>query len=156
MFSALENSAVALWVGGSLYGYPSLLALHAVGLAVVVGIFSMRDLRLLGLFPGVPVTVFLPLGKLGWAGFVVNAVSGVLLFTSQAVTFVGNTAFLLKIGFIVSGMVMAGIIQSRLRRELASATGPAVISNSTRAIAALSLSLWAGAIIAGRLIAYII
>lgn len=155
MFSALENSAVALWVGGSLWGYPLLLALHAVGLAVVVGIFSMRDLRLLGLFPGVPVTTFLPLSKLGWLGFIVNAVSGLLLFTSQAVIFVNNTAFLLKIGFIVAGMVIAGIIQSRLRSELANGSTAYTVSTSTRAIAAISLSLWAGAIVAGRLIAYI-
>lgn len=155
MFSWLENTAVALWVGGSLWGYPSLLALHAVGLAIVVGIFAMRDLRLLGLFPALPPAAFLPLSKLGWIGFIVNAVSGILLFTSQAVTFVGNTAFLLKISCIVAAMVLAGIIQSRLRVELTTAASEAAISHSTRVLAAVSLSLWAGAIVAGRLIAYL-
>jgi len=155
MFAWLENTPVALWVGGSLWGYPLLLACHAIGLAVVVGIFAMRDLRLLGLFPGLQPAAFLQLGKLGWMGFVVNAISGILLFTSQAVTFVNNTAFLIKISCIIAGMVMAGIIQSRLRGELAAAKGTVVIRNSTKVIAALSLCLWASAIIAGRLIAYL-
>lgn len=155
MFSWLENTSVALWVGGSLWGYPSLLALHAVGLAVVVGIFAMRDLRLLGLFPAIPPKAFLALSKLGWIGFIVNAVSGVLLFTSQAVTFVGNIPFLIKISCIIAAMVLAGVIQARLRVELGAGSAAVVISDSTRIIAAISLSLWVGAIVAGRLIAYL-
>lgn len=155
MFSWLENTAVALWVGESLWGYPILLAMHAVGLAVVVGIFAMRDLRLLGLFSALPATAFLRLSKLGWAGFGVNATSGILLFTSQATTFVASVAFLSKIGCIITGMTLAGVIQARLRAELSADTGDMVVSASTRLIAAISLCVWTGAIIAGRLIAYL-
>jgi len=153
MFATLENTELALWVGGSLWAYPVLLSIHIVGLAIVVGIFAVRDLRLLGLFEGLQPAAFLSLGKLGWAGFVLNAVSGVLLFTSQAVTFIGSTPFLIKIGSIVTGMVLAGIIQSRLRGELA--TDQAVISKQTKVIASISLLTWMIAIIAGRLIAYL-
>lgn len=157
MFAWLENTPVALWVGLSLWAYPLLLAVHIVGLAVVVGIFSMRDLRLLGCFPGLAPAAFLPLSRLAWVGFIVNAVSGILLFTSQAVTFVGNLPFLIKIAAIVAGMVLAGIIQTRLRGELVT-TGPAAavgeFSSSIRAIALVSLTCWLTAIVAGRLIAY--
>ena len=69
MFAWLENTPVALWVGLSLWAYPLLLAVHIVGLAVVVGIFSMRDLRLLGCFPGLAPAAFLPLSRLAWVGF---------------------------------------------------------------------------------------
>ena len=154
MFEQLENTLVALWVGESLWGYPLLLSLHVIGLAVVVGIFSMRDMRLLGLFSGIQPAAFLPLSKLAWTGFIVNAISGVLLFTSQAVTFVNNTPFLLKISCIAVGMVLAGVIQSRLRGELALDTGECEISGSTRLIALVSLSFWLAAIVAGRLVAY--
>jgi len=156
MFAQLENTSLALWVGGSLWAYPILLSVHIIGLAIVVGIFSMRDLRLLGMFPGLQPAAFLPLSKLAWIGFIINAISGILLFTSQAVTFVSSIPFLLKIGFIVAGMAVAGVIQSRLRGELAAANGDVVISRSTRHIALVSLFLWMAAIVAGRLIAYII
>ncbi len=81
MFEQLENTSVALWVGESLWGYPFLLSLHVIGLAVVVGIFSMRDMRLLGLFSGIHPAAFLPLSKLARVGFLINAISGILLFT---------------------------------------------------------------------------
>ena len=38
MFEWLELTPVAIWVGESLWGYPIMLGLHAVGLAIVVGI----------------------------------------------------------------------------------------------------------------------
>lgn len=155
MFETIEGSWIATWVAESLWGYPIMLACHAVGLAVVVGIFSMRDMRLLGLFPGLHPAAFLPLSKLAWIGFIINALSGIALFTSQAVTFVNSTPFLLKIGFIVAGMALAGVIQSRLRGELALAGGDLVISDSTKLIAGISLSLWMAAIVAGRLVAYV-
>ncbi len=155
MFAQLENTSVALWVGESLWAYPILLVLHSVGLAIVVGIFAMRDLRLLGLFSGLQPAAFLPLSKLAWIGFIINAISGILLFTSQAVTFVSSTPFLLKISCIVAGMVLAGVIQSRLRGELANSGDDAVISGPTRLIALVSLLFWMAAIVAGRLIAYI-
>ena len=37
----LESTGIAQWVGLSLYAYPSLLALHITGLAVVVGILPL-------------------------------------------------------------------------------------------------------------------
>lgn len=144
-----------MWVGLSLWAYPMLLAVHIVGLAVVVGIFSMRDLRLLGMFPGLQPAAFLPLSRLAWVGFIINAVSGILLFTSQAVTFVNNTPFLIKIVAILTGMALAGVIQSRLRSELAGVGSFVEITGSTRSIAMASLACWLTAIIAGRLIAYL-
>lgn len=154
MFAWLETTPVAMWVSLSLWAYPMLLSVHIIGLAVVVGIFAVRDLRLLGVFPGLNPSAFLAIGKLAWAGFVLNALSGVLLFTSQAVTFAGNVPFLIKLSSIIAGMVMAGIIQSRLRTDLAAAGG-ASISRQTRIIAAVSLSLWTLVIITGRLVAYV-
>lgn len=155
MFVWLEGTPVAMWVSLSLWAYPLLLSVHIVGLAVVVGIFSIRDMRLLGLFRGLNPAAFLSLSKLAWVGFIINAISGLLLFTSQAVTFVGNVPFLLKISCIIAGMILAGIIQTRLRGELSSAGSNTVISRPTKMIAAVSLSLWTAAIITGRLIAYL-
>ena len=48
-FELLEETSIALWVGESLRGYPIMLSLHAVGLSIVVGIFTMLNLRILGL-----------------------------------------------------------------------------------------------------------
>ncbi|MCB1669728.1 MAG: hypothetical protein R3F41_14500 [Gammaproteobacteria bacterium] len=154
MFAWLENTPVAMWVGLSLWAYPMLLAVHIIGLAIVVGIFSMRDLRLLGMFQGLRPAAFLPLSRLAWGGFIVNAVSGILLFTSQAVTFASSIPFLIKITGIIVGMVLAGVIQARLRTEISLQSPEVRPGRGTRILALASLTCWLTAIVAGRLIAY--
>ena len=155
MLAWLETSPVGDWVALSLYAYPLLLSLHIVGLAVVVGIFSMRDLRLLGVVSGLQPSAFLSLSRLAWIGFTLNAISGLLLFTSQATVFASSVPFLAKISCVTAGMVLAGIIQSRLRAESENTHNKDAITGSTRALALASLILWVSAIIAGRLIAYL-
>lgn len=152
MWIWLEGTALAQWVGLSLWAYPALLALHIVGLAIVVGIFAMRDLSLLGLVSGLlPADFVLPV-RLAFGGFVLNAVSGVLLFTSQASIFAASTVFQIKLTCIALGMVLAW----QLQRRLPAATGAAAAATpSLRLLAGASLLCWLGAITAGRLIAYL-
>lgn len=157
MFSWLETTAVANWVALSLWAYPALLSLHIVGLAIVVGIFVTRDLRLLGLAHGLDPRIFASLAPLAWFGFTVNLISGLLLFTSQATVFAGNLPFLIKISCIAAGMALARLIHRRLRQQsVSSLQYMAVLPEETslRPLALLSLTLWIGAIGAGRLIAY--
>ena len=146
IFEWLEGTAGAQWVGDSLWGYPILLGLHVVGLAIFVGIVVMLDLRLLGSFKGLRVESFLPVMKFAWIGFVINAISGTLLFASQATIFVTDTQFLLKIGLVFVGAVTAGVIQHKIRNSEGA---------NCRALAAFSLVAWIGAIVTGRLIAYL-
>jgi hypothetical protein len=76
VFEWLETTALAIWVGESLWGYPIMLGMHAIGLAIVVGIFVMLDLRMLGVVRGVSFTAFLSLYRLAWIGLLFNALSG--------------------------------------------------------------------------------
>lgn len=155
MFEWLEGTPVAIWVGESLWGYPIMLGLHVVGLAIVVGIFVMRDLRLVGLFPGISYASLDSLRKLGWTGFVTNAISGCFLFSSQAVHFSTSTPFLLKISMIFLAAICAAVIQNKMRDESASWDGTGAVAGSVRVLAVVSIGLWMGAIIAGRLTAYL-
>ena len=156
MFEWLENTTIALWVGESLWGYPIMLSLHALGLAIVVGIFIMRDLRLLGFFADISFDSLDGLIKFAWIGFVINAVSGASLFTSQATTFISNVPFLLKISMIFLAAIVASIIQNRMRDAVSSDDGSGELADKTlRNLAVVSIALWVGAIISGRLVAYL-
>lgn len=143
----IENTSLALWVGTSLWAYPVLLSAHITGLAVIVGIIAMRDFHLLGFINGVTEANFLELKKLAYCGFLVNGISGIMLFSSQASYLSTNLPFLVKLFFIGSGMVLASKIYKKIEKN----TGRA----STKILAILSLFSWFGAITAGRLIAYI-
>ena len=149
MFETLEQTGLARWVGESLWGYPILLSMHIVGLAIVVGIFIMRDLRILGAIEGIPADALAALTRLGWCGFLINALSGFALFSSQATVFIDSAPFLVKIGSIFCAAVCGVVLQRRAAR------GEDALTAATRAVAALSLVFWISAIVAGRLIAYL-
>mgnify|MGYP001467009864 FL=1 len=143
----IENTSLALWVGTSLWAYPILLSAHITGLAVIVGIIAMRDFHLLGFINGVTEANFLELKNLAYCGFLINVISGIMLFSSQASYLSTNLPFLLKLFFIGSGMLLASKIYKKIEKN----TG----RTSTKILAILSLFSWFGAITAGRLIAYI-
>jgi hypothetical protein len=156
VFEWLESSALAIWVGESLWGYPIMLGMHAIGLAIVVGIFVMLDLRMLRVIRGVSFNAFLSLFPLAWIGLIFNTLSGSSLFTSQATTFVESLPFLIKISAVVAGVIIGVFIQRRLKLRAADwDMSDTNIESSATALAALSLVCWIGAIFAGRLIAYL-
>lgn len=156
MFEWLENTALAIWVGESLWGYPVMLGMHVVGLAIVVGVFVMLDLRLLGIIRGVSFTAFHSLLWLAWIGFLFNALSGSALFASQATMFIESTPFLIKISSVLTGVILGGLLQRRLKvRAVNWETADDNVESSAKVLAALSLACWIGAIFAGRLIAYL-
>ena len=143
----IENTSLALWVSTSLWAYPVLLSAHISGLAVIVGIIAMRDFHLLGFINGVTEANFLELKNLAYCGFLINGISGIMLFSSQASYLSTNLPFLIKLFFIGSGMLLASKIYKKIEKN----TG----RTSTKILAILSLFSWFGAITAGRLIAYI-
>ncbi len=156
VFEWLETTGLAIWVGESLWGYPIVLGMHAIGLAIGVGIFVMLDLRMLRVIRGVSFNAVLSLYRLAWIGLLINAISGSALFTSQATTFVENVPFLIKISAVIAGVIVGISIQRRLKMRAADwDNADANIELSVTALAALSLACWIGAIFAGRLIAYL-
>lgn len=150
----LEETGPAIWVGESLWAYPMWLGMHVTGLAIVVGLFAIRDLRLLGLFKAVEPGAFVTLAGMAWFGFAINAISGFFLFSSQASLFIESIPFLFKIGCIAAGFVLALFIQGQLKRDFAGAGSEVAISIPTKLLAALSLLFWLLATTNGRVIAY--
>lgn len=156
LLASLEESSLALWVAESLWGYPLMLSLHVIGLAMAVGVFIMRDLTLLGVVGGVSVDGMKSLLTIGWIGLLINASSGAALFSSQATFFITSTPFLLKIGAILLATICAVLIGKRLAAfDPATADTNAERSSSLRMLPLLSVCLWTSAIVAGRLIAYL-
>jgi hypothetical protein len=154
VFEWMEQTSFAIWVGESLWSYPILIGLHSIGLAIVVGTLTMVDLRLLNLFPGIRTEALKDLIKLAWAGFVINGLSGISLFTSQASTFATNRPFLIKITLIFIAAVSTAVIQQKLR-DSGEGWNDGRTPAAVRGLAALCIFCWLGAITAGRLTAYI-
>ena len=79
-----ENGLVGTFIRESIWGYPIVLSSHAVGMATVLGIALMLCLRVLGFARGITVTAFDKLFTVGWVGFAINLVSGIILFAGSA------------------------------------------------------------------------
>ena len=156
MFESLENTSLAIWVGESLWGYPLMLGSHAVGLAIVVGLFFMLNLRIIGFNKGVAFDSFLRLFRLAWIGLAINAASGFALFSSQATIFIESTPFLIKITCILLGIVIAVLIRRQLTTNAAAwDASDEKATGVIRPLAIASIACWIVAICAGRLIAYL-
>ena len=154
--ATVESSSLATWVreSGSVWAYPTVLTLHTAGLGILVGANAVLDLRLLGAANVIPIAPLMVLFRFMWAGLAVNAISGVLLFIADATTKVHQTIFLMKLALITLALLTA----VRLRRYLtarAEELASGVVSAHGRRLAWISLALWAAAITAGRLMAYL-
>lgn len=149
----LEATALAEWVRASLVGYPTMIACHAFGMAVMVGLSIMLDLRLLGWFGGIPYQTLHRFLGIAWAGFGLNFLSGAGLFAAQATAYIVDGVFLSKMGLVLVGAITVAVLQTAVGRN-AGAWGAAV-PGTVRLVAVLSLLCWVGATITGRLIAYL-
>ena len=152
----LEGSAIAVWTreSPSIWAYPTILTLHTAGLGVLVGANAVVDFTLLGFAPRLPVLSLAPLYRFMWGGFTINAVTGVMLFAGDATTKARQPVFYIKLMLIALALVVTAVIRRTVERGPAlRAAGPGALP--VRRLAALSLLLWAGAVTAGRLMAYL-
>ena len=152
-FSWVEALPVSQAILTSIWLHPFLLAGHSVGMGVVVGLIFMLNLRVLGYLPLIPVSAFGRLLWLGWAGFALNALTGVLMLMAYAHTLATNWTFQLKMVCIVLGGVSIWVL-SRSVRSAQAQQGEQVFTVSAKWLAVASLLFWIGAVTMGRLIAY--
>ena len=132
-----------------------MIAAHSFGLAIVVGVVFMIDFRILGIIRGVSFVGLHNMMKVAWAGFVINFVSGLCLFSSQASYFVTNRTFLIKIGAIFIAMISAAFMQKMQADGSERWDTGGAVSGQVKLLAIVSIVLWSIAIIAGRFIAYL-
>ncbi len=124
-------------------------------MALVVGILLLFNLHVVGRSQGltslgghIPLQTTRPFFRVAWIGFVINVLSGTLLFLANYTAFLHNTAFLTKISFLT----IAAIGTALLAREVRDVEGKP--SQRAQAIACVCVLLWLGAIVAGRIVGY--
>ncbi len=150
----LESTDLSIWLreSPSLFAFPFVLIVHAWGMGFLAGSNAALDLRIIGFAPRVSLSTMERFYPVMWFGFIINAISGVLLLISYPTKALTNPVFYLKIGCIAAGMVMMVKIRDRVVRNPAFDT--AAVPMNGKILAAISLFLWASAITSGRFLAY--
>ena len=127
--------------------YPALEVMHITGIALLVGNLMLVELRVWGLGRTLPLAALARLGlTVSLIGFGLAAVSGLVMFASQAAELMANRAFVIKMGLLTLAGANAGLFHAR--------DGLTRLDTLARLQTALSLGLWLGVIICGRWIAY--
>jgi hypothetical protein len=150
----LQTTALGTIVAESLWGYPLFETLHTIGMAMLVGVLGLINLRILGYKPELPVLGTRDLLPLAWTGFTINLISGIALFTSDAVYFWSKYTFRIKLVLILLGGINAFVLGRAVFHRAEQNGGEATATMGVKWVAASSLVFWLGAIVAGRLIAY--
>ena len=155
-FQWLENTPGSVYIRESLLFYPLVETTHVLALCLFLGMIAMLDLRLVGVgLRGVPVSEvagrFLPLALFG---FVLMAISGTLLFYSGPVKAAANIFFRVKMLLIMLTGLIALLFHFTIYKRVAVwDTAPSPPARAKLA-GALSLVLWSGVVICGRMQAY--
>ena len=155
MLETIENLSIGVWVreSPSIFSYTLVLSLHAIGLAIVLGINALIALRLLGLATAIPLTSLRSFYGTIWFGFVINAISGGLLFIAAATKMGVMHIFWIKMAAVALGMVVSLRLKWRYLDDTA-AMSTGLVPAGARRLAWWSLGVWLLALIAGRMTGY--
>lgn len=140
----------------SQYMYPLIESTHVLTLCLFVGTAAALDLRLLGLMlRRVPVSEVIR-RLLPWtaAGFAIMVITGALLFYAIPVRTYHSIFFRIKVVMLVLAGLNVWVFHRRVQRTMDEWDTAAVTPRGARMAAAVSLVLWAGIIVAGRMTAY--
>jgi len=137
---------------------PTVQAVHILAISVVLASMAMFDLRLLGL-AGKRSSIaslsrrFMPWL---WGALVVLAASGSILIVGEPKRALGNLSFLLKMCMLAAAIIVTLGFQAVLKRDLEGGSADLAPAHGVLAkiTGLLSLTLWVGIAVAGRLIAY--
>jgi len=136
----------------SMLGFPTIIALHAIGMGLLAGTNAAMDFCVFGFARGVPLPALERVVPVMRWGFWLNTITGVLLFLGWPTKAITNPVFHLKILLIAAALVNTLYLRRELHR--AGIAGKASASSKAKTLAAVSLVLWAGAVVSGRLLAY--
>jgi hypothetical protein len=137
----------------SIWMWPIAESLHFIGLTLLVGAIVFFDLRMLGIGRRIPIRAMHRLIRWGLVGYGINVITGSMFLMAEPDQYIYNPAFQFKLLFMaVAGLNAGAFYLTSYRRVAAGDTFEAPAS--AKVIAAVSVCMWLGVIIAGRLLTF--
>ena len=136
------------------WGWPAADSGHFIGLTLLLGSIAVWDLRLIGFLRGVPVSAFHRLVPFAIAGFAINLSTGSLFLMTEPDQYVYNAAFHLKMLCLLLAGLNVAVFYLVVFRKIAALGPDEQAPLLARASGAISLMLWIGVIICGRMITF--
>lgn len=153
----LATTSLSYTVSDSRWIVPASQVVHFFGLALLFGMAGMLDLRMLGIGKGIKIGEF-SRRMIPWAGagFLLNVITGFIMFAGAPFMFAHNRAFGFKMLFIaLAGLnVLVFYVTGTARKVEALGSGDDA-PWSAKIIAFLSLFMWVGVMFWGRMLPFL-
>ena len=151
----LEASLLARLLKTGPWLYPLVNLAHVLGIALLVGAIAVLDLRLVGLWPDVPVAALARATvPVAGAGFALALATGPGLFAVRATEYVDNPFLWAKLGAVAVALANLGALHRSAAWRGAGDDGGGRHARRFAFAGAVSLAAWLAAVSAGRMIAY--
>lgn len=151
LFAALESTAVAEYLRVSRWGYAAVNTAHILGISLLIGAIIPFNLHILGLWRSIPrvilARVLLPVAATGLA---LAVAAGALLFSVKASEY--SQVVFLQIKFV---LVAVGTVSALMLHRAYGLSLDGASERRLRLHAVVSMLCWIGALISGRLIAFV-
>lgn len=157
LLRALAATSVATAIRENESLFPWVESLHVLAITLVVGSIAIVDLRLLGLASLDRALTRLTANVLPctWVAFVVAAVTGALLFSSNATGYAHNSYFQAKFVFLALSGINMSVFHLFVGRDIEDwGTSPLTTPLRARIAGAASLLFWIGVVACGRWVGF--
>jgi hypothetical protein len=135
--------------------WPVCETIHFIGLALVIGIAGMFDLRLMGFMSRIPVSAAKDLMPWAVAGFAMNLMTGTVFFIGAPDQYINNPAWWAKVFFIVLAGLNAMVFETTLGARVLTLGPGEKTPASFKIIGAVSLFSWLSVLYWGRMLPFI-
>ncbi len=143
---SIEQSALGVYIQEDPWGFAIALSVHAVGMAMALGVVIITNLRVLGALKQIPILAHSALFSTAWFGFIINLLSGIALYSSHATEYTYQWVFIMKLSLLAIGGYLMKLVMDAARTN---ASGSKI-----RVLSFFCISCWLGAVLTGRLMAY--
>ncbi|HLQ76463.1 MAG TPA: DUF6644 family protein [Terriglobia bacterium] len=156
LLKSIESTGIATRIRESSYIFPFIESTHVFGLAMVFGTIAIIDLRLLGIASTQRSFKHMAsdLLKWTWAAFALTAVTGALMFSTNADVYYHNFYFRTKMLMLVLAGINMLAFELTAGRTIHRWDKSSSAPLAGRATAFLSLIIWTSIIFLGREIGF--
>ena len=154
---SLESSGLATRIRDSFFLFPLLESTHVFGLALVFGTIAIIDLAVIGnrLDPSGPFKrMASDILKWTWGAFALTALTGTLMFITNARVYYHNFFFRTKMLLLVLTGINLLVFELTAGRTIHRWDTAPSAPRSGKAVAVLSLVMWISIIFMGRIIGF--
>jgi len=152
----LQNTAVGTVIRENEILFPWIESVHVLAIVLVVGTISIVDLRLIGIasLDRAANRLMRDVLPYTWGAFVIAAISGLLLFSSNAMTYGHNFFFIGKLTLLVLAGLNMAIFHLSGMRDVERWGATRETPTAAKMAGAVSLLMWVSVVVFGRWIGF--